>query len=440
MRPRFNSPLLTVLKNRNFRLLWYNGAISNTGELSELLVMGWLVLQLTGSPWQVALVGLSRTVSLFAFTLIAGAMGDQKDRRHIILASNATNIMVAAAVLLVLTMGDVQPWHLFLAAAVRGATRSFENTSRRALVFHIVGPASLVQAISLEHIGMSTGRILGPIAIGTLLQVTGTAVSSYSLLTGLYSIAFISVVLLKVAPTLSSLPRRPVLRSVGEGLKYAYSTPSIAGVLTASVVMNAMFQYHLFIPVVAQEHLGVGPGLMGLLAAADGMGFVFGALFIGLLGNKIRFHGRVFLAGCIGVTVFLLAFALSPWYILSFFLLVSLGTFQVGFSTMQSSILLMASPPNFHSRIFGAQGLAVGTGQFGNMEMGALASAFSITVALAANALVGMGLLLLIAIFMPALRRPIERVEEPIEDTPQPLVEGQETTTEDQRPKPEGSV
>jgi len=114
----------------------------------------------------------------------------------------------------------------------------------------------------------------------------------------------------------------------------------------------------------------------------------------------------MFLLGCIGVTIFLLAFALSPWYLLSFVFLVILGFFQVGFSTMQSVVLLTESPPTFHSRVLGAQGLAVGMGQLFNMEMGALASIFSITTAIAANALGGMGLIILIAIFMPALRRP----------------------------------
>lgn len=373
--------------------------------MSELLLMGWLVLGITGSPWQVALIGLSRTVSMFAFTLIAGAMGDQSNRRNLILASSATNAMLVASVLILLITAQIEPWHIFLVAAIRGATRSIDNTSRRALTFRIVGGNKLVQAISLEHIGMSAGRILGPLTVGVLLQLTGTAISAYGLLIGLYFLSFTSVAMVNVPVEGSSLNRIPVLRSIGQGLRYAYSSPSIAGVLTGSIVMNAMFQYHLFIPVVAQEHLHVGPGLMGILASADAIGFIIGALLIGIWGSRIKGYGRMFLLGCIGVTIFLLAFALSPWYLLSFVFLVILGFFQVGFSTMQSVLLLSESPPTFHSRVLGAQGLAVGMGQLFNMEMGALATIFSITTAIAANALGGMGLIILIAIFMPALRR-----------------------------------
>ena len=420
MRPRAKNHLFNIIGNRNFRFLLTNGSISTSGDMSELLVMGWLIHNITGSPWMVALVGLSRTVSMFSFTLLAGAIGDRKDRRHVIMASNLVTLITVAAVLGVLLGGAIEPYFLFIAAAVRGACRAFDNTSRRALMFHVVGQGNLVQAISLEQLGFSAGRIVGPLVIGVLLQLTGTAVSVYALLTGLYLIGFLCIFLLKTPPVVAPLARRPVIRSIGEGLKYAYTTPAIAGALTASVVMNVLFQYHLFIPVIAAEHLNVGPGLMGLLAAADGIGFVFGSLLIGLLGSRIRISGRIFLAGCIGVSIFLLAFALSPWFLLSFIILIATGTFQSGFSTMQSGILLTSSPTSFHSRVFGAQGMAVSSGQMGNVEIGALASIFGMSAALAINAAGGFVLLVLIAIFMPALRRPIERVEDSPDDAPEP--------------------
>ena len=407
-----NLPIVQILKNRNYRLLWSAGAFSYSGEVAELLVSGWLVLQITGDPLQVALVGVSRTVALFTFTLIAGAVGDRQDRRHIMLGAYLVNILVLSGILLVLTVGSVEPWHIFLAIAIKGASRSFDNTNRRALMYSVVGPRHVVQAISMETLGFSTGKIMGALVIGALLQADGTAIGAYSFLTALYAASLTCMVFVKVTSTTPTLPRRPVLGSVGEGLRYAVSTPPIAAVLVATVVMNAMLQFQLFIPVVAQEHLHVGPGLMGLLASADGIGIVAGSVLMGLLGGRVKNHGRVFLAGSLALTAFLLGFAMSPWYVLSFFLLVSLGVAMVGFGTMQSSIILMATPPSFHSRSFGVMGLAIGAGQLGNLEMGVLASAFGVSLALGANAVVGIALLLLIAILMPALRRPIQRVQE----------------------------
>ena len=78
-------------------------------EYSELLVLGWLVLQLTGSPWQIALVGLSRTTSTFAFSLIAGVIGDQKDRRSVVMGAQMGSTFVMVGVLIVVTTGIVEP-------------------------------------------------------------------------------------------------------------------------------------------------------------------------------------------------------------------------------------------------------------------------------------------------------------------------------------------
>jgi len=386
-------------------------------EYSELLILGWLVLQLTGSPWQIALVGLSRTTSTFAFSLIAGVIGDQKDRRSVVMGAQMGSTFVMVGVLIVVTTGIVEPWHLFLSAALRGACRSFEHTCRRALIFDVVGSRNLLQAVSLDHIGFSSGKILGPLLIGILLEVTGTAVSAYAFLTVLHLSSLGTIALVR-PPALGPMPpRRPVFRSITEGLKFAFSTPPIAAVLYASVVMNALFQFQLFIPVVAQEYLHVGPGLMGLLASADGIGTIIGAVLLSLLSNNIRRHGRIFIVGSMGVAIFLLWFAISPWYWLSFLLLMCSGVSQVGFSTMQSSILLMASPTHVHSRVFGAQQLAVGTGQIGSLEIGALAVTIGLPAALASTAIGGLVLLAAILFLMPVLRGPITQYQEPITKT-----------------------
>lgn len=398
-------------------MLWSAGAFSYSGEVSELLVAGWLVLQLTGDPLQVALVGVSRTVALFSFTLIAGAVGDRQDRRRTMIIAYLINVLVIVGLISVLLIGSIQPWHIFIAIAIKGASRSFDQTNRRALMYSVVGPRHVLQAISLEVFGFSSGKILGALVIGGLLQATGTAVGAYSFLAALYTTSLLSMVFVRQSGAVTSLANRPVLSSVKEGLGYALSSSPIAAVLVTTVVMNVMLQFQLFIPVVAQDHLHVGPGLMGVLAAADGIGIIIGGVVMGILGERIKNHGRIFLLGSMAVTSLVLGFALSPWYALSFFFLLSLGISMVGFGAMQSNIILLASPPSFHSRSFGILGLAIGAGQLGNLEMGVLASVFGVTFALGANAVGGLALLLVIAILMPALRRPIQPVEEkpPIE-------------------------
>ncbi len=413
LHPRLNAPIFNVLRNRNFRLLWPVGMLTAMGELSEILVMGWLILRLDGTVWQVAMVGVSRTATMFTMSLVAGALGDRFNRARIIQVVQVAQIGLDMAVLAVLLAGDIQPWHLYAVAALRGGARSFDHTSRRSLMFDVVGPRYLVQAASLDTMTYSTGKIIGPVLIGLLLQFTDTAVSAYIALGVMHGLALVASGFVRVGTIERPLPNRPVLGSINEGLKFAVKSQPIAAVLITSIFMNVVFQYTVFIPVMAQDYLHVGPGLMGLMGAADGMGTVIGAIFIGALAGKISRHGRIFLLGSAGVSVFLLLFSLSPWYALSFFLLLSLGMCQVGFATMQSGILMMASPAGYHSRVFGVQQLAIGMGHFGVLEVGALSTAFSLPLALGANSVAALVLLALMAVVLPALRHPIQRMDDP---------------------------
>jgi len=381
------------------------GAINNSGELAEILAGSWLVYQMTGSPWQVALVGLSRTIAMCALSLYAGALGDRLDRRHIMIGAHLVGSLAMGFVLVELTLGSIEPWHIFLASALKGGTRSFDNTSRRAILFQIVGKRQLVQAISLEHIGFSGGLIVGPLLVGTLIEITNNATIVYAMLCAFYLVNAVSAYLLKIDAKRKARSEYQIFQSIKEGITHAYNSQAIRASLTATIVMNILFQYQLYIPIIAAEHLHIGPGLMGLLASADGMGKISGSFIMGFMGYKIKRHGRIFWLGSFGLALSLLAFSLSPWYIMSFATLFCLGLFQIGFSTMQSSIILMASPSNLHSRISGAQQLAVGTGQLGAVELGYMANLLnSVTLALSVNALSAALLLIAIWIFMPGLK------------------------------------
>jgi len=402
--------LLTVLKNRNYRLLWTTATINNAAEMSEVLVSSWLVLHLTGSPFQVAMVGVSRTVSMIGFSLFAGAIGDRFNRKNVLLFSHAISLVAALGVLLILVFGDISPWHLFLAAGIRGTGRAFDNTNRRALVFQIVGSKNIVQAISLEFVGMSIGRIIGPLLTGILLQIDGSAIWATEILIVGYIVALLSLLLLKVDVYGQFRDRANVFSSISEGFKFAIKSPSISATLYTTVAMNVLFQYQIFIPVVAEEYLGIGAALMGLLASSDGMGKVTGAIIMGIFSGYIRRQGRIFWLGSMGVSVCLLGFALSPWFMTSFLLLFLMGAAHTGFATMQSSILLIASPAKLHGRMGGVQQIAVGAGQMGSVEIGAIATVLTVPMALVLNAIGGIAILLLIAMFMPALMKPIPDV------------------------------
>src|SRR3989475_9882968 len=119
------------------------------------------------------------------------------------------------------------------------------------------------------------------------------------------------------------------------------------------MVMNALaFPTRQFIPAIGSESLGVGAGLVGLLAAAESFGQLAGAGVI-VCTQQLRYHGRVFVGGSVIVLLMVLLFVRAPWYTLAFILLALGGCGQAGFCTMQSTITMLATPPTMRGRVMG---------------------------------------------------------------------------------------
>ena len=80
----------------------------------ELLVLGYLILNLTDSAFQVGLIAVFLNIPRPLLALFAGLLADRLDRRRILIGTHATYFGLATAILLLLISGDVQPWHVFL--------------------------------------------------------------------------------------------------------------------------------------------------------------------------------------------------------------------------------------------------------------------------------------------------------------------------------------
>ena len=197
-------------------------------------------------------------------------------------------------------------------------------------------------------------------------------------------------------------------RGLLEGLQHSVSNRMVLGVLSMSLIVNALvFPIQYFIPVIANDLLMVGPVLGGLLGSAEGIGALIGASAISLK-KGIRYHGRLFCAGAVTVASAVSLMAWSPWFAVSFSLLLLGGFGQAGFSTMQSTILLLETQPEMRGRVMGAQGTVNGLGHLiGGSEIGAIASAFGIGLAIGINAGAGLLLILTVIALTPLVRRPV---------------------------------
>jgi MFS family permease len=372
----------------------------------DVVVMGLLVLELTDSAFQVALLFVFRWVPMLAFALISGMVADRANRWAIMMVSRMVAVTTTGAVLVLVLADAVEPWHVFIASFFLGGLFVLEFPSRRSLIYDLVGSDRIVSAMSLETINSTLGRFMGPFLAGLLIELTDFS-GTYIVLMVVYIVAFVLILVMKGRGPVRAPSPYAFWNTVSRGFKYSVNNSVIRSVLVITLIMNAMaFSVESLFPVVAKNHLGVGAGLTGILISAQAIGSLAAASVIASLA-VVRYHGRIFALGLVLQLISLLFFALSPWYPVSFLMLMLAGLGAAGYSTMQSTIILISSEPEMRGTALGMLGQCIGVAAVGGLAVGVVANYFSAQAAVAMS--VSLGLLLLIPAlsFSPLLRRPI---------------------------------
>ena len=396
--------------------MWAAGGLDNTGRWMDVVVMGLLVLELTDSAFQVALLFVFRWMPMLAFALISGMVADRANRWAIMMVSRMVAVTTTGAVLVLVLADAVEPWHVFIASFFLGGLFVLEFPSRRSLIYDLVGSDRIVSAMSLETINSTLGRFMGPFLAGLLIELTDFS-GTYIVLMVVYIVAFVLILVMKGRGPVRAPSPYAFWSTVSRGFKYSLNNSVIRSVLLITLIMNAMaFSVESLFPVVAKNHLGVGPGLTGILISAQAIGSLAAASVIASLA-VIRYHGRIFALGLVLQLISLLFFALSPWYPVSFLMLMLAGLGAAGYSTMQSTIILISSEPEMRGTALGMLGQCIGVAAVGGLAVGVVANYFSAQAAVAMS--VSLGLLLLIPVlsFSPLLRRPISPPAESAEPT-----------------------
>lgn len=405
------SSILAVLGNSDFRLLWMAGGADNSGRWMEAVVMALLMLDIGGSALQVALLFAFRWTPMLLFALVSGMVADRANRRMVMIVARGMAVAVTAILLLLVASDNARPEHLFIGSLLLGWLYVLEFPSRRSFIYELVGGRQVVGAMSLETISTTIGRLLGPLAAGIVVGQGGFTVA-FAVLLSLYSLAFLFVMLVR-----SRLPARAsggfnLWGTAKTGFGYAFKSPVVRAVLTGTIIFNALaFSVESLFPVVAKEHLEVGPELTGALISAQSFGTLGAALAIGLVPN-LRYHGRVFCFGMAIQLAALILFALSPWYPLSFILLLFSGLGAAGFSTMQSTIIMLSSPPEIRGALLGVLGQCIGVAAVGGVIVGFVADYLGAQAAVALSTGLGLALLIPVMLFTPLVKSPVSPAED----------------------------
>src|SRR5437667_12448220 len=174
-RSRGVSEMFRALRHRNFLLFWSGAFLSNTGTWMQAVAQGWLVLQLTNSPFWLGFDGFMSTAPGLLLTLAGGVFADLMDRRKLLIYSQVIAGFSALTLGTLVATGVVKVWMILGLSFVTGSCMSIAGPSYLALVFDLVGREDLANAIALNSTQFQLARALGPLAAGVGFKVFGLA-------------------------------------------------------------------------------------------------------------------------------------------------------------------------------------------------------------------------------------------------------------------------
>ncbi len=159
---------MAALYNRDFRYLWFAYISSSFVMRMDSVALGWLVLEMTHSPFLVGLIGAVRFLGSMLGPW-AGVVADRVDRRRLALVALTVLSIVVASLTFLVIIRRLEVWHLFVATVVRGIAQAFFQPTQQSIQADILNPRDLTNGISLTNMAMNLTSITGPVLGGLLL-------------------------------------------------------------------------------------------------------------------------------------------------------------------------------------------------------------------------------------------------------------------------------
>lgn len=368
----------------------------------QSVAQGWLLYELTASPFYLGLFSSLRMVLLLCFFVLGGLMSDRIDRRKVMLGIQTISALSALGLAVLVTFKSIHVWHIFVLGAITSTTWAFEQPVRQALLPQLVRREDLVNALALNAVTWNGAGLLGPSLVG--LSVGWIGIDGCFYVNVVSYLAVIAALLrIHIPPQNFDKTKMTVLQSLLDGIGYVRRHHAIATLLIVSAIFNIFGRsYIILMPVFAKEVLALGAAGLGYLAAAPGLGTIFGSLALAALGRVEARGGRIFII-LVSFSMALFAFATSRHVQLSFALLVIVGALSTVFETLlQTSIQLMVEE-SFRGRVLGFYGLTGGgLRELGGMQAGFVAEWTGAPVAIEMGTVV---LILIGALFLATAAR-----------------------------------
>jgi MFS family permease len=387
-------------RHRDLRLLLAWRLVSFFGSMITYTAVPYQLYQLTHNVAIVGALGLVELAGVLAFALLGGALADARDRRVMVLVTEALLMATSLALVGNALLRQPMAWLLFLMVGAAAALDSIQRPSLDAMFPRIVARDELVATMALASLVTTAAMIGGPALAGVLLAIIGLpgtyAIDVFTFLIGLVCLWFLRA----VPPPPDAQP--PSLRRVLEGLRYARSRPELIGTYVVDIIAMFFGMPNALFPAIAQG-LG-GPGALGLMYSAPAVGaFLFSATSGWT--SRITRHGMGVIVAAIIWGLAIIGFGLVPGLVAALIFLAIAGAADMMSGIYRGTIWDQTIPDSLRGRLASIELLSYSTGpSLGNFESGVVASLFSIRISIVSGGVLCVAGCLLAAVALPAFR------------------------------------
>jgi len=392
-------------ESRDLRLLIGGEVITGLGTQAALVALPYQVYVETKSAFLTGLLGAVELIPLMAMALLGGALADRHDRRRLLLFDQIGLVIGASALAALAFAGSPPIALLYVLGAMMAGFGAIQSVTTASIVPNLVAPERLRSALALNY-GLGTlTMVVGP-AIGGLV-IAGLGLGAAYLIDAASCLAIVATVWMMAAqpPRGAIAEHEPVLRAIGEGLRFVRGNQALMGSFAIDLVAMTFGMPRALFPVLAVSVYHAGAAGTGLLYAAVAAGATVAALTTGWLAHARRL-GRIviFAVRVWGVAVAVAGLASSLWVAAG--LLAVAGAADSISAVCRSSINQSVTPDHLRGRMSSVFSVVVTSGpRLGDVESGSVAALAGVRFSVLSGGLACLAGVGVIMLAFPALLR-----------------------------------
>ena len=395
-----------TFKYRDYRILWV--ILMTGGVASWLRILGfsqWL-LDETGSPFLVGLIGIVQLVVQLPSTLWAGTLADRTDRKMILAAAHGITFIVLAVIATFNSTTSLTPGLIYLAIAIASGAQTLGSPSRAALIPGIFPEKEIMAAASTDTASQNLAAIIGPLLFA-FVAVNWGLTEVFFTCAILCLPGFLGPFLLAVSGRTdekSELPKGQITETL-EGLNYVRKHPILPGLFLLDAAITTASFYREILPVIALGLFAAGASGTGLLGSANSAGAIIGGIAVLAL-TKIQAKGLIVLWASLAYGLFLLAFGLTNSLITGMILIALLGAADSVTVAVRVTTVMLTTPDKMRGRAFSLMYVAAQTSNnIGTIWVGFWAGLIGASNTMIMGGIISIAMTLLILLLWEPIRK-----------------------------------